>query len=259
MAFLFAAACGNGCTSADPGTRWSRHFDSSVWGGAVHQQVARPDRFLPEAVLAAMIPAGYIYDKDIQERVGDRKVDSRTKWASSALQFVAPAIPLTIGVIQWAEGDDGRLLEVAAESLVAVVSLQQLLAWSVHRERPDRENHLSFPSGHTGWAFAATTLVVRQLHDPSDVSFHPLDALLYAPAVFTGWERIVRNRHWTSDVAVGAFLGVFLTNLIWDAHFRTGEETRRVISIENPPRETTWTPGFDVVEGQVVLTLQVGF
>lgn len=248
-----------GCSSADPGTRWSRHFDSSVWGGAVQQQVARPDRLIPEASLAAIIPVAFVYDKDIQEREGDRTVDSRTKSASSILQVAAPAIPLALGIYRWAEGDDGRHLEVAAESMVAALSLQQLLAWSVRRERPDHDDHLSFPSGHTSWIFAATTLVVRNVHDPSDDSFHPLDTLLYAPAVFTGWERIVRNRHWTSDVACGAFLGVFVTNLIWDAHFGIDGEDRRVIHLEDRPRGTAWTPGFDVIEGRYMLTLQARF
>lgn len=259
LALLVAAAGGSGCSSADPGTRWSRHFDGSVWGGAAHVQIARPDRLLPEAALAAMIPLGFVYDKDIQERVGDRTVDSRTKTASTVLQFAAPAVPLALGVYHWAEGDEGRHFEVAVESLVTVVSLQQLLALSVHRERPDHDNHFSFPSGHTGWIFAATTLVVRQVHDPSDTSFHPLDTLLYAPAIFTGWERIVRNRHWTSDVAAGAFLGVVVTNLVWDAHFRTDEEDRRVILFEDRPRKTAWMPGVDVIEGQFVLTLQARF
>ena len=259
MALLFAAACGSGCSSADPGTRWSRHFDSSVWGGAVQQQAARPDRLLPEATLAAMIPLAFVYDEGIQEHVADREIDSRTKTAVSIIQVVAQAIPLALGIYRWADGDDGRHVEVVAESMAAAISIQQLLARSVGRERPNHEDDLSFPSGHTSWIFAATTLVVRELHEPSDISFHPLDTLLYAPAFFTGWERVVRNRHWTSDVAVGAFLGMFVTNLIWDAHFGTDEEKRRTILIEDRPRETAWTPGFDMIEGRYMLTLQARF
>jgi membrane-associated phospholipid phosphatase len=252
---LFAAV---GCSTAEPGTRWSRHFDGSVWSGALDTQ-AKPNRLIPEAVLAATIPVGYIYDRRIHEHTEDREITSKLKTPANVLQFVAPVVPIAIGVIQMAEGDDGRHLEVAVESLGLVVALQQTLAWTVRRDRPDHESRLSFPSGHTGWLFAATTLVVRNLHEPDDDAFHPLDSLFYIPACFAGWERIVRNRHWASDVAVGAFLGVFLTNLIWDAHFKTDDETRRVIHMDDAPRGTAWKPGVDMIEGRLVLSLGTDF
>lgn len=258
-ALFFTLVSGIGCSSTDPGTRWSRHFDDSIWSGALKQQVARPDRLIPEAVFAATIPLAYVYDRTVQDHTEDRSSGPLTEKTADALQVVAPFIPLSIGLIRMSEGDDGRLFEVAVESLAASVSLQQTLAWTIRRKRPDRTNDLSFYSGHTAWVFTSTTLIVRILRDPSDDAFRPLDALLYVPAVFTGWERIVDNRHWTSDVAIGAFLGVFLTNLIWDAHFGSDEESRRVIHLDDPSRGTGWTPGFDVIDGCFVVSVQAGF
>ncbi|HTF58115.1 MAG TPA: phosphatase PAP2 family protein [Planctomycetota bacterium] len=259
LAFLLAGACGGGCSSSAPGTRWSRHFDGAVWGGALEQQVARPDRLVPEAVLLAAIPAGFAYDTDIQEHEENRGVSPTTKNAANALQVVAAAIPVTIGAVDWAGGDGGRHLEVVAESLLGVVAVQQILGRTVGRERPNHKDDRSFPSGHTSWSFAATTLIVRDLHDPSDSSFHPVDVLLYAPAIFTGWERIASNRHWTSDVACGALLGVFLTNWIWDAHYRSDQETRPGIFMEDRPHGITLSPSLDLVEGGFVLGIKLGF
>ena len=259
LAFILAGAFGGGCTSSTPGTRWSRHFDDSVWGGALEQQVARPDRLVPEAVLLATIPAAFAYDDAIQEHEESRGVSSTTKGAANALQVVLAAIPVTIGAVDWAGGDGGRHLEVVAESLLGVAAVQQILARSVGRERPNHKDDQSFPSGHTSWSFAATTLIVRELHDPSDSSFHAIDVLLYAPAIFTGWERIASNRHWTSDVACGALLGVFLTNWIWDAHYRADAETRPSIYMDDRPHGMTWSPSLDLVEGGFVVGFKLGF
>jgi membrane-associated phospholipid phosphatase len=221
--------------------------------------VSRPDRLVPEATLLALIPVSFVYDSDIQEYYEQRPLDSTTKNVSSALQVLLPAIPVTIGTVDWARGDGGRNFEVVAESLGGVVVVQQLLARTISRDRPDHSDQTSFPSGHTSFAFAATTLIVRDLHDPSDDSFHAVDALIYLPAVFAGWERIAADHHWTSDVTCGAFLGVFLTNWIWDAHFRSEEETRPTIYMEDRPRGIAWRPTIDLIEGRIAFGIQVGF
>jgi membrane-associated phospholipid phosphatase len=60
----------------------------------------------------------------------------------------------------------------------------------------------SFPSGHTAAAFAlATTLADDIRHPAATVG-------LYGLAAATGLARIQQNRHWTSDVLIGAALGV---------------------------------------------------
>src|SRR5688572_22972208 len=173
LALVVSLLAAVGCSTADPGTRWSRHFNKPVWSGALEAQT-RPRCLIPEVALAATIPVGYIYDRKIHEHTEDREITSSLKTPANILQFVAPVVPIAIGLIKMSEGDDGRNLEVAAESLATVVAIQQTLAWTVRRDRPDHENRLSFPSGHTGWLFAATTLVIRNLHDPDDDAFHPL-------------------------------------------------------------------------------------
>jgi len=259
FASVFAAALLDGCTSPAGESRWSRHLDGGVWGGALEQQVQRQDRLLPEAVLLATIPLGFAFDDDVRDFALDQSISSAEEFTAAALQVVLPVIPVTMGIVDWKQGDEGRHLEVAVESLGSVVLVQQILANTVNRDRPDHKERTSFPSGHTSWAFAATTLIVRNLHDPSDTSFHAVDALMYAPAIYGAYTRLVLDKHWASDIASGALLGVLLTNWIWDAHFRGDTETRPTVFADDHPRGMAWRPTVDAIEGGFALGVHVTF
>jgi hypothetical protein len=241
------------------GNRWTRHFHGDIWGEALGDQVNHPDRLVPEAALLATIPVSFAYDTDIQNHYENYTIDPTTKNVADALQVVLPLTPVIVGTVDWAHGDGGRNFEVVAESMGGIVLIQQILANTVDRERPDQKDNKSFFSGHTSWAFAASTMIVRDMHDPSDDSFHALDAVIYAPAVFVGWERIASNKHWSSDVTCGAFIGVLLTNWIWDAHYGSDDETRPTIYREDKQRGVAWKPTVDVIDGRVAFGIKGGF
>ncbi len=59
----------------------------------------------------------------------------------------------------------------------------------------------SFPSGHTGAAFACTMVLIRFL--PADWGF-----FLLTLAVLTGYSRVYLGVHYPSDILAGALLGV---------------------------------------------------
>ena len=62
----------------------------------------------------------------------------------------------------------------------------------------------SFPSGHTTVAFAAATVFALEYKDK------PLIPILsYSVATLIGLSRITENKHWTTDVFLGAVLGYF--------------------------------------------------
>jgi membrane-associated phospholipid phosphatase len=66
----------------------------------------------------------------------------------------------------------------------------------------DRKAYSSFPSGHTTAAFAAATVFAMEYRDK------PLIPIIsYSAASLIGLSRITQNRHWASDVLVGAALG----------------------------------------------------
>jgi membrane-associated phospholipid phosphatase len=66
----------------------------------------------------------------------------------------------------------------------------------------------SLPSGHTAMAFAFATSLSDEIHRPwATVG-------LYGMATAVGWSRINDNRHWLSDVAAGALIGITSSKVI---------------------------------------------
>ncbi len=80
--------------------------------------------------------------------------------------------------------------------------------------RPDTGTQNSFPSGHTAQAFAAATFLHKEYGRE-----HPFYSIMaYTTAAGVGVLRVMNNRHWASDVLVGAGIGVLATNLAYLTH-----------------------------------------
>jgi membrane-associated phospholipid phosphatase len=75
------------------------------------------------------------------------------------------------------------------------------------------ETRGSFPSGHTTAAFAVATSLADDIKGPV------ADILLYTAATGTAFSRINDNRHWLSDTAFGAALGIFTAKVV-NGHWR---------------------------------------
>lgn len=102
----------------------------------------------------------------------------------------------------------GRMLvsDAFSAGLMAIVAG---LKESLHVRRPDGSNTRSFPSGHTATAFMAATMLTKEYGYKSKwVGFGS-----YAVASSVGLMRMANNRHWLSDVMVGAGIGVISTEL----------------------------------------------
>ena len=68
--------------------------------------------------------------------------------------------------------------------------------------KPPSSTYTSFPSGHTTLAFAAATVFAMEYRD------RPLVPIIsYSAASLIGLSRITENKHWASDVFVGAVVG----------------------------------------------------
>ncbi len=66
----------------------------------------------------------------------------------------------------------------------------------------------SMPSGHATMAFALATSLSDEIHSP-------LASLgLYGMATAVGWSRVNDDRHWLSDVAAGALVGITSAKLV---------------------------------------------
>jgi membrane-associated phospholipid phosphatase len=71
----------------------------------------------------------------------------------------------------------------------------------------------AMPSGHTTVAFALATALSDDIHRPWAT------AGLYTIAAGVGWSRMNDNKHWLSDVAAGAVIGIASAKLV-DGHWR---------------------------------------
>ncbi len=80
-----------------------------------------------------------------------------------------------------------------------------------NEERPNGENNESFPSGHTSNAFVMAAVLHHEFIDTSPW----LAYSGYLFATTTGVFRVLNNKHWVSDVLVGAGLGIIVTDLVY--------------------------------------------
>jgi PAP2 superfamily len=70
--------------------------------------------------------------------------------------------------------------------------------------RPNGRDNFSFPSGHTSTAFTNATLLFYEYKDSN--IWYSSSGYLFAAT--TGYFRIAKNKHYTSDVLAGAGIGI---------------------------------------------------
>ncbi len=78
---------------------------------------------------------------------------------------------------------------------------------ATHRQRPNKTDFFSFPSGHTGLAFMGAEFLAQEYSQKSPA----YTVIGYAFAVTTGVFRMYNRDHWFSDVVAGAGFGILST------------------------------------------------
>ena len=109
------------------------------------------------------------------------------------------------GRSQW-----GRLLASNAFSAVIMAGLVNGIKYSAKETRPDGSTSNSFPSGHTATAFMAATILHKE-YGLTRSLWYSVGG--YAVATGIGAFRVMNNRHWVSDVMMGAGIGILSTEL----------------------------------------------
>jgi hypothetical protein len=100
------------------------------------------------------------------------------------------------------------------KSELVMLTAVYALKYSVGESRPDTGQKNSFPSGHTAQAFTAATFLSREYGYKSIW----ISVGAYTAATTVGVFRMLNNRHWVSDVLVGAGIGILSTNLVYSTH-----------------------------------------
>lgn len=142
--------------------------------------------------------------------------DDYTQYAPAALMLGLKACGYE-GRTGW-----GQMLTADALSIAIMTGVTQGIKYSVRRMRPDDSRRNSFPSGHTGTAFLTATMLHKEYGWRN--AWWSIGG--YTVAAFTGVSRIMNNKHWMSDIAAGAAIGIgsvhlgyFLSDLIFKKRY----------------------------------------
>jgi len=105
-----------------------------------------------------------------------------------------------------------------AELLMNVIV--QGMKFGIPDLRPDGSTK-TMPSGHTAQAFVSATILDMEYRNVSPW----ISVAGYAAATTTGVYRMINNKHWISDVLIGAGIGIFSTRIVYLTHrYRFGKK-----------------------------------
>lgn len=102
------------------------------------------------------------------------------------------------------------ILKAEAIYMVTIFGLKEV----TNTERPNGENNHSMPSGHTAQAFLAASILHSEMRHRSN--WYGVGA--YTVATSVGVFRMLNNKHWQSDVFVGAGLGILCSHAAYLSH-----------------------------------------
>ncbi|HIP32032.1 MAG TPA: phosphatase PAP2 family protein, partial [Crocinitomicaceae bacterium] len=80
----------------------------------------------------------------------------------------------------------------------------------LNKTRPNGGDY-SMPSGHTSLAFTNATVLYNEFNQTAPILAY--SGYLFSSA--TGVFRMINNKHWLSDVLVGAGIGILATEIIY--------------------------------------------
>ena len=178
----------------------------------------------------AMFPLDRRIAEELQNP--DTQANDFLKDASTGFEVISQPGAYIIGGSLYAVGRIGgneRMADLGlhgAEAVFVSEVATYLLKGLMGRERPyvsadtvprsfklgrgfGNHDYRSFPSGHTSTAFAAAAAVTAETSRwwPRSTIF--IAPLMYGGATMVGLSRMYNNRHWASDVVLGAAIGTF--------------------------------------------------
>lgn len=144
---------------------------------------------------------------DLRNRVGNNyevHIDDYLRYAPAAEIFIADVFGIKARN-HWF--DQSKYLLI---SKLISKTITGNLKTITKKTRPNGDPY-SFPSGHSSSSFTYAAVLYEEFRDASPV----LAYSGYAFATTTGAFRMMNNKHWLSDVIVGAGVGIIVTELVY--------------------------------------------
>ena len=167
-----------------------------------------PSAIFLTGVITATLPPLHNLENTIYNNVNSRPIslhhaDNYLQYTPAIAAFALDAAGVK-GKHQFAEK-----LALYALTNIIIGSVVEPMKYIVHRERPNKSDFKSFPSGHTTTAFAAAELLHQEYGHLSPW----ISIAGYTTAAATAYLRIHNNEHWLGDVIAGAGIGIASTRL----------------------------------------------
>jgi membrane-associated phospholipid phosphatase len=197
---------------------------ASTFASSAQAQGPRPDstrtsvRWYHVGATLGGIAALSLLDRSVQRWSQDTRTSGKDDVAKIVRHVGQPEVYLPVALGTLAVGlisKDDDVLRAGgriAGSLALTGAAANFLKLAVGRTRPSYTTDpykfkpftraASWPSGHTSTAFALASSVGDEIHSL------PVSIGLYGIASMTAWSRVNDNRHWLSDVAAGAIIGI---------------------------------------------------
>ena len=170
----------------------------------------------------------YTFQKDIRGSTTDSLADIFKPFGSTAFTLPGLAGFYIFGHVMENEKAKRTTL-IATESLFITSLYTTVLKYAFGRARPHNADtshddshlhfdgfsrkHNSFPSGHTATAFAIATVVANEYEETPYIK-----PISYGLATLAGLSRINDQKHWASDVFIGAALGYLTSKTLLRLH-----------------------------------------
>lgn len=149
--------------------------------------------------------------KEIKEHIDERfTIDDISQYSPMLSVYVLNALK-----VKGRHNFRDRTMIISTAYILMGTTVNILKA-TTHVKRPDSSSDNSFPSGHTATAFMGAEYLHQEYKDSS--IWYSIAG--YGVAAGTGFFRIYNNRHWLTDVAAGAGIGILSTKAAYWLHPR---------------------------------------
>jgi membrane-associated phospholipid phosphatase len=194
----------------------------------------RRREWLRFAGIAAATRVAYEYDDDVREDYandGDPNYHEVADAMPPAILFGATWFTAKLGRNEQAFREAAMMrrafvLQTISTEVVKVAFRRERPGLGVSRDNWSDGHSLSFPSGHTGAAFAIGTVFAES----GDDRHRRLRRVIgYGVGALVGYQRINHDAHWFSDTVAGAALGIWTAKYVMRRH--EGTEPRGVFAL----------------------------
>ena len=181
-------------------------------------------RFKPQALIVPSVLIGFgvvglesdwikSINGEIKEEINENidghvTIDNFTQYMPMASVYALNAMG-----IKGKHNFKDRTVILATAYLIMGVTVSTLKSTSKVM-RPDGSSRNSFPSGHTATAFMGAEFLYQEYKDQS--VWYGVAG--YTLAAATGFYRMYNDRHWLTDVAAGAGIGMLSTKIAYWVH-----------------------------------------